>query len=321
MFNGGGDGERNDQNSERSSKVLGGISGGLQLQTLQREWDKSTNPLNNVLEQLEDGNTSLPFTFETIEKGLVPKKRILRVRQMEIKDLKRCVSMCLQEYGTYSSPSSNLIKTKLDELDNFVFSFIVLLGLEQRVSRRIESDKSTSLPQDHNVILLSEVQPGYGDASSEDNGQGESEYIFGMAEISLQPPDPSRTSPPFVIPTAIKKVISNISSATSSKKKPLCAYISNVLITNEYRSKGYSKVLMSACHGLARSWGYKSTFLHVDADYKAGRAAQQLYRKLGYKPVIDETYNEKFAWMGIDSVNRGLYIVDGMPLLFLAKRL
>eukprot|EP00551_Chaetoceros_affinis_P007901 CAMPEP_0203675112 /NCGR_PEP_ID=MMETSP0090-20130426/18855_1 /ASSEMBLY_ACC=CAM_ASM_001088 /TAXON_ID=426623 /ORGANISM="Chaetoceros affinis, Strain CCMP159" /LENGTH=299 /DNA_ID=CAMNT_0050541187 /DNA_START=262 /DNA_END=1158 /DNA_ORIENTATION=- len=299
MFNGSGggndDGDRGGGGRivENSSKVLGGISGGLQLQTLQREWDKSKNPLNSVLDQLEDSNTSLPFTFETIEKGLTPKKRTLRVRQMEIKDLKRCVAMCLQEYGTYSSPSSNIIKTKLDELDNFVFSFIVLLGLEQRVSRRMESDASTSIPQDHNVVLLSEVRQDYGDASTNGKGKVESEYIFGMAEISLQPPDPSRTSPPFVVPTNIKKIISNM---TSSKKKPLCAYISNVLITNEYRSKGYSKVLMSACHGLARSWGYETTFLHVDADYNAGRAAQQLYRKLGYKPVIDETYNEKFAW-------------------------
>ena len=35
--------------------------------------------------------------------------------------------------------------------------------------------------------------------------------------------------------------------------------------------------------------------------------------------LIDETYNEQFAWMGIESVNRGLYIVDGVPLLFLKK--
>lgn len=330
MFNGDGGGGRNDaststdvnrQQSETTSKVFGGITGGLQLQTIQREWDKNTNPFSIAIEQLEDGNTSLPFTFETIEKGLVPKKRILRVRQMEINDLKRCVSMCLQEYGTYSTPSSSIIKTKLDDLDNFVFSFIVLLGLEQRVKRRMESDTSASLPQDHNVIILSELQQDNGDASSKDKGQGESEHIFGMAEISLQPSDPSRTSPPFVIPTGVKKIISKISSASSSKERPLNAYVSNVLITNEYRSKGYSKVLMSTCHGLARSWGYKSTFLHVDADYNAGRAAQQLYRKLGYKPVIDKTYNEKFAWMGIDSVNRGLYIVDGLPLLFLSKKL
>ena len=78
---------------------------------------------------------------------------------------------------------------------------------------------------------------------------------------------------------------------------------------------------MSTCHGIAKKWGYKSVFLHVDADSNSGRAAQQLYRKLGYKPFVTDAYNEQFAWMGIDLKNRGLYIVDGVPLLFLKKDL
>jgi hypothetical protein len=333
MFDGGGSGDDGTSSGSGSSeKRSGGISGGLQLQTLQKELSKLDkklakidNPLNAVLEELEEGNVSLPFTFEMKDKGYSPKTRTIQVRQMEMDDVQKCVGLCLKEYGNYGSPATKsnansimgIVQSKMDDLDNFVFSFVVLLGLEQRVTRRMKSESTPQLEPDHNVVILSEIKNGDGT----DSANSESERIFGMAEISLQPPDPSRTSPPFVIPTNVKKVMSNISSATSSSKKPLCAYVSNVLITNEYRSKGFSKVLMSTCHGLARSWGFSTTYLHVDADANAGRAAQQLYRKLGYSPYVDKTFNEKFAWMGIDMMNRGLYIVDGVPLLFLKKDL
>jgi len=297
----------------------GGIAGGLQIQNQQALSLQS----NKILDELEyGGRNALPIIFEFKEKGTntySTKKRTIQVRQMELQDLQKCVSITLKEYGQYSkiqsgqSETMKKIQSILDYLDNFVFSFVVLLGLEQRVTRRMKSDAIPSLPQDHNVVIISELIPN-------ENGDTD-EVIFGMAEISLQPPDPSRTAPPFVIPTQLKSFFAEFISATKGNKKPLCAYVSNVLITNEYRSKGYSKVLMAACHGLARNWGYTSTYLHVDADAKTGRAAQQLYRKLGYKLFIDKTYNEQFSWMGIESVNRGLYIVDGVPLLFLKKDL
>lgn len=301
-----------DNNIQVSPK--GGIAGGLQIQNQQALSLQS----NKILDELEHGGrNALPLTFEFKEKGTNTysmKKRIIQVRQMELQDLQKCVSITLKEYGQYSkiqpgqSETMKKIQSILDYLDNFVFSFVVLLGLEQRVTRRMKSDAIPSLPQDHNVVIISELIPN-------ENGDTD-EVIFGMAEISLQPPDPSRTAPPFVIPTQLKSFFAEFISATKVN-----AYVSNVLITNEYRSKGYSKVLMAACHGLARNWGYTSTYLHVDADAKTGRAAQQLYRKLGYKLFMDETYNEQFSWMGIESVNRGLYIVDGVPLLFLKKDL
>ncbi len=313
--------------------AAGGIAGGLQMQQWYQSDMFNQNSMDKILDELEYGQIAIPITFEMKEKNNIStKKRKILVRQMEMKDLPRCVALCLKEYGKYSSTNNNntgneqkkdlknQFQSIMDDLDNFIFSFVVLFGLEQRVTRRIQSDTSKSLPQDHNVVVISEL-------IINDEQQKEDELIFGMAEISLQPPDPSRTAPPFVVPTNIKSffadiTLSPVAAATmKSSKPPLCAYISNVLITNEYRSKGYSKILMAACHGIARLWGYESTFLHVDADFKSGRAAQQLYRKLGYKPFVDETYNEQFAWMGIDSVNRGLYIVDGVPLLFLKKDL
>ena len=79
---------------------------------------------------------------------------------------------------------------------------------------------------------------------------------------------------------------------------------------------------MAACEGLAKSWGYNEAYLHVDADSSSGGPAQNLYNSLGYEPVIDESYNENFTWMGsTPAMNRGLYIVDGVALLFLKKKL
>ena len=341
MFNGGsGSNDNTSGSGKNNSAIGGGLSGGLQMlqnqqQQLKNEWTNQNEiSTNAILDKLEMGQISFPFRFEMKEKFSLNTKRTIQIRQMELEDLQQCVSLCLKEYGKYSSPSTkskssfmNKVQSKLDDLDNFVFSFVVLYGMEQRVKRRLQGDAmSGAMPQDHNVVILSEIVPCE-NCGDDKNMQGKSkEIIFGMAEISLQPADPSRTSPPFVIPTQFKTILSSSAAKKGNNGKnknqnSLCAYVSNVLITNEYRSKGYSKVLMAACHGLARSWGYESTYLHVDADYKSGRAAQQLYRKLGYKPFVDETYNEQFAWMGIESVNRGLYIVDGVPLLFLKKDL
>lgn len=243
-------------------------------------------------------NPNLPFDFQYSHSTNI------RMRFIEKSDLNAAVQLCLREYGSYpvsksfnDNPISIWVKGKMNDFDNFLFSFVVLLGLGQRVERREQSNIDASIPQDHNVICISEID-------SEGN-----ERMFGMAEISLQIPDPSKTSPPFVVPPALKKVL--------GYQKP---YISNVLITNEYRGKGYSKLLMAACEGIAIQWGFDEVYLHVDAS-TSGTAAQNLYISNGYRPVVNEQYNQNFEWMGIESINRGLYIVDGVALLFLKKDL
>jgi ribosomal protein S18 acetylase RimI-like enzyme len=263
---------------------------------------------SEVIEKLENG-ASLPFEFVYVDSAFSTTSRTIRVKQLEKEDVNAAVGLCLTEYGSYPSstpesddPMQQMIQSTFDDFDNFMFSFVVLLGLGQRVERREKSDSNPSHPQDHNVICISEI----------DSNQNEN--IFGMAEVSLQPPDPARTSPPFVIPTNLKKLFAIFYGAPDATP-----YISNVLVTNEFRGKGYSKVLMAACEGLAKSWGYDEAYLHVDADSRSGSPAQGLYRSLGYMPVIDEKYNQNFTWMGIDSCNRGLYIVDGVALLFLKK--
>lgn len=265
-----------------------------------------------VIWRLEEGQ-SLPYDFTYTSSSSSPIQ--LRIKQLEKEKVSKAVSLCLKEYGSYPSPKAKneldrQVQSIMDDFENYLFSFVVLLGLGQRVERRQKSEATPSLEQDHNVVCLYEVEQ---DSLSYNNGK---ETMIGMAEVSLQPPDPARTSPPFVLPTYVKNGLSKVGVWRVTKP-----YISNVLVTNEFRGKGYSKILMAACEGLAKSWGYNECYLHVDADPKSGGAAQNLYKSIGYSPVIDETYNKDFAWLGIDVVNRGLYIVDGVALLFLKKTL
>lgn len=263
-----------------------------------------------VIEDLQNG-VQLPYDFVYFD-SFSSLKRSIRIKQLEKEQVNKAVGLCLKEYGSY--PSNTILKSEeeistplkniMNDFDNFMFSFVVLLGLDQRVERRKKSEMDPTIPPDHNVICIYEVD------------DKENETMFGMAEISLQPADPARTSPPFVIPTSIKNAF--VSFGLWTEPVP---YISNVLVTNSYRGKGFSKILMACCEGLAKAWGYDEAYLHVDADRRSGAPAQGLYHSLGYIPVIDEKYNQKFAWMGIDTVNKGLYIVDGVALLFLKKKL
>lgn len=254
-------------------------------------------------------NHKIPHEFEY--KDPSGSHKTIQIKQLEKDTVTDAVSLCLKEYGSYPSNISTnasslekIIEERMVDFDNFFFTFIVLLGLGQRVERREKSDKDPNCPQDHNVLCISEID------------SNQNEYMFGMAEVSMQTPDPSRTSPPFVMPSYLKKVLASFYGSDS------LPYISNVLITNEYRGKGFSKVLMAACEGVAKSWGYDEAYLHVDADSSSGGRAQNLYNSLGYEPVVDETYNEKFTWMGsTPATNQGLYIVDGVALLFLKKKL
>ena len=275
----------------------------IQERVIQNSKIRSRSIPDSIFDRLEDG-VHLPIEFRN-------SNRLLRIKNLEKNDVPDAVSLCLKEYGSYPSsdpqsddPISKLIQSTSEDFDNFLFSFVVLLGLGQRVERREKSDFNPLCSQDHNVICLCEVD------------EVGNEKMIGMAEVSLQPPDPARTSPPFVVPTYLKKLLCSFSRAPA-----LMPYISNVLVTDEYRGKGYSKILMACCEGIAKRWDYDEVYLHVDADTRSGRAAQCLYRSINYMPVVDKEYNKNFSWMGVDSVNRGLYIVDGVALLFLKKKL
>mmetsp|Transcript_11759 Transcript_11759/g.16801 ORF Transcript_11759/g.16801 Transcript_11759/m.16801 type:complete len:83 (+) Transcript_11759:1-249(+) len=81
---------------------------------------------------------------------------------------------------------------------------------------------------------------------------------------------------------------------------------------------------MLAAEGIARKWGCTTVTLHVAADSIEGRIPQSLYGSLGYEAYIvpaTTTNNKQYAWMGFETLKSGLYIVQGVPLLCLQKKL
>ncbi len=255
-------------------------------------------------------------TEEVIEKRLI-------LRHLEDEDLPVALRLIIREYGSYTSKTQEKnnaflkwVESSFNYYENYVFTWIVGLGLLQRIKRRKEGDSNhvenkPSFIPDHNVICIEEETIVLrGDGTSIPQRQ-----IIGMAELSVQPCNPERTSPPYVLPMSVKKIMGQTT-----------AYVSNVLITNEFRGLGYSKFLMYTCEGIARSWGYGSIFLHVDASVTSGKAAQGLYLGLGYQPVTSEVgqknINDKWTFItGPNMMNRGVYMVEGVPLLYLKKDL
>lgn len=294
----------------------------------------------SLLEELTSSDLPLPYTFILNQNG---QQRTLCLRHLEKSDLPSVVRMCVKEFGSYTpnSSSSNTgrpqelgtfdlntsmnypfqedvgfqipaeIQKKMDDMwtmyENFVFAFVVQLGLDQRIERRQKSDQNSKIKPDHNVLALVDVT-------------NEEEEVVGITEISLQPLKPTRTAPPFVLPLFMKHLLSKFDS--DEPASPV-AYVSNVLVKETHRGLGYGTILLSASEGRTKFMGYKDLYLHVDAN-TSGKIAQSLYWSMGYESY--QKFDEKespYAWMGEDFVksNQGLVLVDNVPLLYLKKKL
>mmetsp|Transcript_19460 Transcript_19460/g.40774 ORF Transcript_19460/g.40774 Transcript_19460/m.40774 type:complete len:446 (-) Transcript_19460:27-1364(-) len=283
----------------------------------------------------------------------------LVIRHLEEEDIPKVLPEIVREFGSLISPS-NEPKQPGDEvatqIENYLFSLTVLIGLTQRVERRKKgylddaSGNSSLVIPDHNVICIVEQIPFVSENSSTTSYR---DQIVGIGELSWQPPDPNRNAPPFVLPYFVKSILSrfnpvpaisaiNGDNASSSKElinEPM-GYISNVLVYKSRRGLGYGRVLMAALEGIARLWSCADVRLHVDANDVSGKVAQELYWSLGYQGVPDSRENKKrgsgllsvlgkgreqnrvgFEWMGPNMANQGLYMVDGIPLLYLCKNL
>ena len=257
------------------------------------------------------------------------------IRHLEEEDIICILPEVVREFGSLMS-QTNSNKQPGDEvatqIENYLFSMTVLIGLTQRVKRRIKGypEGTGSNYPDHNVICIVEQIP----IISQDASQPETynEQIVGIGEISWQPPNPNRNAPPFVLPYFIKQILSKFSSGVGIDGEVLDAprgYISNVLVYKNRRGLGYGRVLMAALEGIAKTWDCKDVRLHVDADEKSGKVAQALYRKLGYTGVPDRGSSAKkskdeklgYEWMGPSMASEGLYMVDGIPLLYMQKSL
>jgi len=303
----------------------------------------SRNKIPSVLiQQLTSQDISIPVTFEI-------SGSLFQIRFLKKADLGVVVRMCVKEFGSYTptpsiekqetgtfdinTPINNVsvesksmgslppsIQKAIDNFftmyENFIFAFVVQLGLDQRIDRCEKGEDPTqSIPSDHNVLCLVEVH-------QDENTNEVKEEILGISEVSVQPLIPTRTAPPFILSLQMKRLIGQF-DANSASSKPV-AYVSNVLVKETKRGMGYGKLLMAASEGRAKAMGYDQLFLHVDAN-QAGSKAQSLYWGLGFESYSEEKEGEEspFAWMGEEFVqrNKGLYLVDGAPLLYLKKDL
>jgi GNAT superfamily N-acetyltransferase len=259
-----------------------------------------------ALDRLSQPSVSLPASIELKYEGKAPpenepsSKRLV-IRNIEKNDLPVLIAMCVKEFGSTSEvidfPWKNLNMNSIQEwFDSVLFGPLIGMSLEMKIQRQ----GSTSEEPDYNIVCL------------EENGE-----IVGIVELSIQPLDPERNPPPVPFPIWYKEAYS-----TSKGLPPPNGFVTNLLIADQHRGKGYSKVMMKAVEGLARSWGCTSISLHVDADPTSGEIAQALYKSLGYEPVSSDATKDKFDWMGPEfQLRSGLYMIEGVALLFLRKSL
>ena len=294
--------------------------------------DDSVSKWNQIQSGLAEGSLRIPLIINMTHS-------IYELRHLQEEDILSATQMIAREYGTTYpiSQSSNthdsfaisihfliesLVSVKI-YMENWIFCFIVSVGLLQRIQRRKVGQETSQ--HDHNVLCLFECR---------NKNNNNTWTLVGMTELSIQPLNPYHVSSPYIIPSYIKRLSSQITQT------PQIAYVSNVLVQPTYRGRGYSKLLMMACENLAYyTWKYTDIYLHVDADVKNGLIAQSLYLKLGYKPVSqqqqqqqdgDTTWsqrylanNNSFSWMGTETIQTdGLYFIDDdIPLLYMRKNL
>ena len=301
------------------------------------------------LAKLGSGRCPFPHAMDLqlAETGMPYPSRRLVIRYLEEDDLDQVVRACVKEFGSQApSPESGSLpgqliqspRSPIDELkdrfEDWTLSWTVQIGLTQRIKRR--RDASAAEPDHHVICLVEEGRDG--DTSNGRKG----ETVVGIVELSQQIPDPEQTAPPFIVSYPLKKALGSMGAENRAAVSMLgtdpLPYISNVLVRPESRGKGYSRILMAAAEGLARDWIRERrrdggdtdnrppiVCLHVDADSRSGRAAQGLYKALGYVGVPDDRIGRrggKFAWMqGADMLSTGLYMVQDIPLLYMTKEL
>ncbi len=223
----------------------------------------------------------------------------LTVRKLRVEDLKSVVSMCWDEFQTgpptslADFPFSLSRQEIVDWFDRFTFGPALELSLRMKILWSEEHD-------DHHVLVL--MAP-------------DGEDICGLVELSWQPPQGTRNPPPIPLPMSVKEAYSK-----GNGLAPPEGWVTNLLIAQRYRGRGYSKILMAAVESLAIMWGCRFIFLHAQP-FENGRIAQALYHGLGYQLVVDH-HQGNFPWMDSEQfLGPGMYIVGGVPLLFLRKAL
>ena len=227
----------------------------------------------------------------------------LTLRLMESNDIPAITTLCLKEYGSGPNDFPGL------ENPADVGDWMDQQSLRQLIEVTMSMKISSGDTSDHAIVVASLSTPV-------------GEDIVGMIEVSKQPIIPSRNPPPIPIPLFLKRIYCQFS------RKPLQAWVANLLVGPEMRGVGLGKALVGAVEGIARTkWECESIHLHCDADGVSGKIPQRLYLSLGYKPDTTNAADGKtgdLSWMmngGAVNYASSVYFVEGVPLLYLSKKL
>jgi hypothetical protein len=200
-----------------------------------------------VLNELASANVSFPYDFEVT--NINTNKASISIRLLQANDLAQITDLCVAEYGSESSLES-LLKTPsgsaiMEYLDSLSLRALVDITMRMKLTKPSSTTMTNSIPSDHAVLV----------ACQSDGA------IVGMVEVSRQPPLADRNPPPVPIPLWFKQLYSLAMGAGETQ-----GWCTNLLVAPRYRGKSYSKVLMAAVEGVARSWKCQSVHLHADAD-------------------------------------------------------
>eukprot|EP00536_Pseudo-nitzschia_multiseries_P018747 jgi/Psemu1/293633/fgenesh1_pg.3039_\ len=343
------------------------------LQKVQKPPKRRARPTEQLLDLLRSPVLTLPRRIHLGDDESSSLSSSLVLRYMTTDDLKTLVPMCINEFCCDYNPETKQ-PNKKSGLRNLVprwiqdprqipdlweqqsFKIIVegtfRLKLMQSGNSRGNggSRSSPTIPNDPVMLVLCEEEqpettlqrkslwrkpkPDAATLRHQPTPQTASpkERLVGMVELSLQPPNADRNPPALPLPRWFRAALARHTTLDGS----LQGWVTNLLVDDSCRGRGYSKILMAACEGIAKhSWGCKSMYLHADADISSGRIPQALYEGLGYQPVTGstrkqpqanaKTLEEEFAWAGVAGKElerfTAIRMVDGVALLCYSKKL
>lgn len=264
-----------------------------------------------MYQELSLPSVRFPYRVSSTSNSTSPTRDLI-IRPMKRSDIRTVTNLCVEEYGEDPSQiSSNVFSSEFwaDWSEYWSLRQVVDLSMQLKVSPSYHR-----VPSDHAVLL----------ACIEDN---RNEEIAGMVELSRQPLLPQRNPPPFPIPALVKQA--------AYPGTPLQGWITNLLVAPSHRGKGFAKLLIAACEGIAKSWNCQSISLHCEADESRGNVAQQLYLRSGYQPVpllkdhcssMRMTSTRQLPWISDAATDSSFLrpstvVIDGVALLYLRKDL
>jgi ribosomal protein S18 acetylase RimI-like enzyme len=275
---------------------------------------------------------------------------VVTIRWLTVDDLTRIVPMCVSEFGgkpgedsleylvqnfpSWHAGPQKMTRFVREWFENAALPWLIyttfLLKILMAQHQQQQHNKNNQYPQDHALLVATLQQPplpqGNGSHNNNHNQNNKNEVLVGMVELSQQPPDPYRIPTAYPLPLWYKQATCRLPVPNNKKllepQRLLNGWVTNLLIDPQYRSQGYSKLLMAAVEGIAKTWECTAIYLHCDADPGSGKIPQRLYTGLGYEMVQDPLESSPSWISGSQSFfSNNIFIIQGVALLFLQKNL